>query len=128
MGMAANPMDDESSVREELPRGKRPEVKQAVGMVSENTKPELPSPKSKKLGSKKVPRGAIAVDAATASDMKIPLDEKARTQLAEARRAVDKKRQEKRRSVWDKLDAAKQVADEKQPRLARFEERRKDES
>ena len=115
-----SPLEDEDSVLESQPRARASETKRVLGMIeaehsSVSTMP-LP-PAGKKPGQR---RGVLHLGSAGAGLCNREDRPKHFEQLAESRRSVQKRREDHRKQVWNKLDAARQRAVEKAPRLDRF--------
>ncbi len=109
--------DREKSQVEARPAATKPKSKRALGKMEKDltVTGAQPSPLHQK-GPKSA--GGVGMRAA-------PKESALNTKAVEHRQSVrDKVRQgrsEHRQSVWDKLDRAKQKADDKKPRLKRFE-------
>ncbi len=70
-------------------------------------------------GQPTLPPGAIGLRRRTTDGRSLPAKEK--SQSGQARRLLDERRSEHQQRVWDKLDAARKAADERQARLKGFQ-------
>ena len=107
----------EKSQVEAQPKAKNPKTKRALGKMEEDptVTGARPSP-LEKSGTKST--GGVGMRAAPKEN---PLNPKAVEHKQSIRDKLRQDRSEHRQGVWDKLDRAKQKADDKAPRLKRFE-------
>lgn len=104
-------------------RGAEPKAKRVLGKLDEDGSVSITMPQAVKKGAREVPRGTIGLRANAP-------DATGNVRTAEARdQAKDKVREhrdERRQRVWDKLDQAKRMADEKSNRFEAFTPKKKD--
>jgi len=110
-------MEDSESRVEGRPQAALPENKRALGKLPDERSVSLSMPSPLKKGVKAVPRAAVGLRAAPKPQ---PMSDKAVESHTAVRERVREGRDEHRQKVWDKLDAARQKADAKMPRLQRF--------
>ncbi|MBI5510925.1 MAG: hypothetical protein HY903_19360 [Deltaproteobacteria bacterium] len=120
-----SPLDDHESKVEGRPAATRPETKRVLGRLDKEDSVSLSAPSPLKKGTRLVPRAAVGLRAAP---KEVATSEKAVAAHGTVRQKVRESRDQHRQRVWDKLDAARQIADEKKPRLDRFSPRRGDEA
>lgn len=102
-------------------RGEAPRTRQVLGRLEDEASVSISRPSPLRKGSKKVDPGGVGLRAAP--DAKFD-DEDTLARRQELKQKVRDGRDERRQKVWDKLDAARKAADEKNPRLRRFEPKR----
>ncbi|MEZ4272851.1 MAG: hypothetical protein R3C68_15885 [Myxococcota bacterium] len=115
-----NPIADETSVVEKLPRARTSETLRAIGHHEDLSQSGLQEPKVvRRPRGRRAPQGSVGLRAAPLE--KVSTDAaRTREQLAAIRDSLQSKRDQHRQRVWDKLDEAKRVADKKSPRFMRF--------
>ncbi len=105
-----------SAQLEDLPAGRKPAVRRTLGRLEAEDSVSLTAPSPIKKGARAVPRAVVGLRAAVPATLS--------SKAVEARNATRDKvratKDEKRQRVWDKLDAARKAAQEKLPRLDRF--------
>ncbi|MEE8410411.1 MAG: hypothetical protein V3T05_12450 [Myxococcota bacterium] len=123
-----SPMEDEESRLEPRPKAAMPETRRAIGKLDKlgnEDSVSLTAPNPVKKGRREVPRAAVGFRAATEATEASPKAVESRTTT---RQKVREGRDQHRQRVWDKLDAARKVGDDRRGRFERFQPARDDDS
>ncbi len=113
-----SPLEDEESRVETTPQAASSTMKRQLGRLPDDeTSVSISAPTPLRKGTKAVPRGTVGLRGQPTQHRD---NEKSERYYEESRNKVDEKKQEHRRKIWDKLDAAKKHADERKPRFDAF--------
>ena len=114
-------MEDVDSKVEALPAAKKPENRRVLGRLEPEESVSISAPSPLKKGAKVLPRAAVGLRAAPDPHS---MSDKAVETHGAIRQKMREDRDQHRQQVWQKLDSARQKADEKKPRLDKFSPRR----
>jgi hypothetical protein len=109
-------LDHETTAVEPQPTARTKRGRRIIGKLNDEDSVSITAPSSLKKGTRMVPRGSAGLRAPPPTKK----DDEGTGSHHEAREKVQQHRESHRQQVWDKLDAAKRFADERQPRLKRF--------
>ena len=122
--MAGGPprrLDDEESRMEPRPQAASRKAKQRLGVMDDDTTVSLRAPHASRRGAQVVPAGSVGLRGERPERRDAgPASEEVRRHNEAVRQNVRERQGERRQRAWDKLDAARKAAEEKNPRISRF--------